>query len=71
MAKPCEITRPGHVNVPEQYIKGCAGEPSLTLWRPAMGTAAGGATVAAARHRDGTRPATGHITHRIQSKHAT
>ncbi|KAL5996716.1 hypothetical protein ACLOJK_007636 [Asimina triloba] len=38
---------------------------------PFAGTAAGGATVAGRRHRDGTRPATGHITHRLQSKHAT
>ncbi|KAL5985550.1 hypothetical protein ACLOJK_027535 [Asimina triloba] len=44
---------------------------SGALRRPAAGTAAGGATVAGRKHRDGTRPATGHITHRLRSKHAT
>ncbi|KAL5985072.1 hypothetical protein ACLOJK_038909, partial [Asimina triloba] len=34
------------------------------MGRPAAGTAAGGAAMAGRGHRDGTRPATGHITHR-------
>ncbi|KAL5979759.1 hypothetical protein ACLOJK_041406, partial [Asimina triloba] len=33
-------------------------------YRPAVGTAAGGATVVGCRHRDGTRPATGSTTHK-------
>ncbi|KAL6000152.1 hypothetical protein ACLOJK_034830, partial [Asimina triloba] len=41
------------------------------LQRPAASTAAGGATVAGRRHRDDTCPITGHITHRLRSKHAT
>ncbi|KAL5979788.1 hypothetical protein ACLOJK_041435, partial [Asimina triloba] len=35
--------------------------------RPAAVTTVGGATVATAGHRDGTRPTMGHITHRLQS----
>ncbi|KAL5979179.1 hypothetical protein ACLOJK_019077, partial [Asimina triloba] len=35
------------------------------LHHPAAGTAAGRAMVAGRRHRDGTRPTTDHITHRL------
>ncbi|KAL6000447.1 hypothetical protein ACLOJK_024143 [Asimina triloba] len=48
-----------------EVVRGVAGD--LVEERPATGTTAGGATVAAAGRRDGTRPATGHITHRLQS----
>ncbi|KAL5975770.1 hypothetical protein ACLOJK_020097 [Asimina triloba] len=44
---------------------------ALGARRLAAGTAAEGAIVVGHRHRDGTRPATSHITHRLQSKHAT